>query len=95
MRRVMTYRAVRTPRWLYVEYRAGGRELYDLARDPYELRSLDGERGYAAVRRGLHGVLRRLSRCRGAACRRPLGRLPEPPGPARPNESGDVFPALD
>ena len=27
-------------RWLYVEYRNGWRELYDLRRDPYELRNL-------------------------------------------------------
>jgi arylsulfatase A-like enzyme len=95
VRRVMTYRAVRTPRWLYVEYRAGARELYDLARDPYELRSLDAERGFAAVRAGLDMVLRGLSTCRGSVCRRPVGRLPEPPGAARPNESGGVFPALE
>ena len=35
--RVLTYRAVRTPRWLYVRYRGGSRELYDLRRDPHQL----------------------------------------------------------
>ncbi len=32
------YRAVRTSRYLWVEYSDGSRELYDLARDPYQLR---------------------------------------------------------
>ena len=54
VRRVMTYRAVRTPRWLYVEYRAGARELHDLKRDPNELRSLDAEPGHLAIRAALH-----------------------------------------
>ena len=33
------YKALRTPRYKYVEYATGGRELYDLRKDPYELRS--------------------------------------------------------
>ena len=78
VRRVMTYRAVRTPRWLYVEYRSGARELYDLTSDPYELRSLAAEPAYAPLRHTLHRVLRRLASCRGAACGRPVGRLAEP-----------------
>jgi arylsulfatase A-like enzyme len=84
VRRVMTYRALRTPRWLYVEYRAGARELYDLRNDPNELRSRDSEPGYQPVRAALHGALRRLAHCRGAACRRDLPRLPEPPAVSEP-----------
>ena len=34
LRRVMSYRAVRTRRWLWVEYRDGARELYDRRADP-------------------------------------------------------------
>jgi N-acetylglucosamine-6-sulfatase len=90
VRRVMTYRAVRTPRWLYVEYRAGARELYDLASDPNELSSVDAEPRYRGVRRALHRVLGRLAHCRGAACRRPVGRLPEPPAATRPGASGQL-----
>jgi arylsulfatase A-like enzyme len=37
---VPPYRAVRTQRYLYVEYEAGERELYDLRKDPYELNNL-------------------------------------------------------
>ncbi|MFZ0850598.1 MAG: hypothetical protein WAO08_15480, partial [Hyphomicrobiaceae bacterium] len=73
------YRAVRTPRWLYVEYRAGARELYDLKRDPNELRSLDAEPGHLAIRAALHRVLGGLATCSGAGCRKPLPKLPEPP----------------
>jgi arylsulfatase A-like enzyme len=36
------FEAVRTERYLYVEYRAGGRELYDLRSDPHEESNLAG-----------------------------------------------------
>jgi N-acetylglucosamine-6-sulfatase len=86
VRRVMSYRAVRTLRWLYVEYRAGPRELYDLTADPYELRSLDEEPGYRGVRTVLHRVLERLATCRGAACGRAVPSLPEPAPITSPSE---------
>ena len=35
-----TYQAVRTDRYLYVEYETGERELYDYHTDPYELDNL-------------------------------------------------------
>ena len=35
-----TYEAMRTPRFLYVEYQDGEREFYDLTSDPYELHNL-------------------------------------------------------
>ena len=38
--RVPAWSAVRTTRWLYIEYRGGQRELYDLKRDPWEMRSV-------------------------------------------------------
>jgi N-acetylglucosamine-6-sulfatase len=41
---VPPYVALRTKRFLYVEYRNGGRELYDLRTDPFELRNLFGDR---------------------------------------------------
>jgi N-acetylglucosamine-6-sulfatase len=69
VRHVLSYRAVRTGRWLYVEYSGGPRELYDLRRDPYELRSLDASASHRRVRMALHRILRRLVRCSGASCR--------------------------
>jgi arylsulfatase A-like enzyme len=71
VRRLLSYRAVRTNRWLYVEYRDGARELYDLVRDPNELHSHYPDPAYAPVRRTLHRLLGRLAQCRAAACRRP------------------------
>jgi len=81
-RRVFTYRAVRTRRWLWVEYRGGSRELYDLSRDPAELRSRHADPRYRRTRRALHRILLRLAHCRGSSCRRQSGRVPAPaPGP--------------
>jgi hypothetical protein len=47
------YCAVRTRRWSYVYYETGEEELYDLRRDPAQLRSLDGDRDRPARRRSL------------------------------------------
>jgi arylsulfatase A-like enzyme len=42
------YVAIRTPRYLYVQYRYHGwRELYDLRHDPYELRNIAADPAYA------------------------------------------------
>ncbi len=78
LRRVMTYRAVRTPGWLYVRYRSGETEVYDLRRDPQEMRSRHRDHRYRAARRVLARQLRRLVRCRGKQCRRATPRIPRP-----------------
>jgi N-acetylglucosamine-6-sulfatase len=80
VRRILSYRAIRTDRWLYIEYRGGARELYDLGRDPSELHSHYPDPRYARVRRMLHALLQRLERCRGSSCRRPAPAIPPPPG---------------
>jgi len=69
LRRVLSYRAVRTQRWLYVEYRNGERELYDLEHDRYELRSIHAAPGVRRTLHVLHATLRRLAHCRGRSCR--------------------------
>jgi N-acetylglucosamine-6-sulfatase len=56
------FQALRSTRRLYVEYKNGWRELYDLRHDPYELRNLAGGRDVAALERSLSGRLRRLAR---------------------------------
>jgi N-acetylglucosamine-6-sulfatase len=66
---VLSYRAVRTDRWLWIEYSGGPRELYDLKRDPYELQSLHTDPAYRPVMAALHRTLHRLVHCRGASCR--------------------------
>ncbi|WP_182526726.1 sulfatase family protein [Nocardioides dongkuii] len=65
---------VRTGRYSYVRNRAGTHELYDLWRDPLQLRNVYGERSYRADQRLLQEVWWRLRNCRGAGCR---VRLPE------------------
>ncbi|HSK75517.1 MAG TPA: sulfatase [Thermoanaerobaculia bacterium] len=62
------YSAVRDERWLYVEYDQGGRELYDLKRDPYQLRSRHNDRALASLRAGLATRLARLRDCSGEEC---------------------------
>ncbi len=78
LRTTRTYRAVRNDRWLYVIYRSGERELYDLERDPFQLHSRHRDGRYAATRRVLRAELERLSTCRGRACRLPSPPIPDP-----------------
>jgi arylsulfatase A-like enzyme len=69
LRRVMSYRAIRTARWLYIRWLNGGRELYDLRRDPDEMRSRHAGRRHRRVRHVLARRLRALARCAGETCR--------------------------
>jgi arylsulfatase A-like enzyme len=78
LKRILTYRAVRTRRYLWVEYRNGSRELYDLKRDPAELHSLHKDPRYAGVRKALRREVARLAHCRGRVCREPVGQIPDP-----------------
>jgi len=63
-------KALRTEDYLYVEYKTGERELYDLEEDPYELNNL-----YATVprelKRRLEAQLDALRQCSGGGCRSP------------------------
>jgi N-acetylglucosamine-6-sulfatase len=61
--------ALRTYRYLYAQYTTGERELYDLERDPHELRSRHADAAYAPVRRGLARRLSALKDCAGRSCR--------------------------
>ena len=61
----MTYKAVRTDRYKYIHWVNRGRsgeldELYDLDKDPCELKNVFGSRASAPVRKRLQGELRRL-----------------------------------
>jgi hypothetical protein len=60
-----SYEALRIQGALYVEYRDGEREYYDLRRDPYERVNAIG-RLSRRRRAELHRVLVRLKRCHGA-----------------------------
>jgi len=77
-RRILTYNAVRTRRYLWVAYKGGSRELYDLKRDPAQLRSVHKAPAYAKTKRALHRELQRLRRCRGEKCRQDARPIPNP-----------------
>ncbi len=68
-----TYKAIRNPRYVYAEHFArrdkGARELYDLARDPFQLDDLHRDRDYREVRNALAARLERLRRCDAEECR--------------------------
>ena len=59
------YAAIRTRRFSYVQYRGGQRELYDLKRDPWQLRNVAGHRAYARQEASLAHRLAELRRCSG------------------------------
>ena len=75
-----SYEAMRTPDFLYVEYKDGEREFYDLRTDPFELHNLAPTMTLLQLFQ-LHQELLTLERCQGATkCWaamhvQPLGRL--------------------
>ena len=80
------FRALRNNRFLYVQHGTTGEtELYDLRRDPYELRNLEDDDSYAQIKNLLARRLRSLKRCRGTRCSagRPSVRLSLRPLPRR------------
>jgi N-acetylglucosamine-6-sulfatase len=74
------YTGIRVGPYKYIHYASGERELYDLSRDPYELRSLAGERRYRNVVAWMASRTRALASCSGASCRQPVGPIPKPLG---------------
>jgi len=65
---VPLYSAMRTDSYVYVEYRDGAHELYDLKTDPQELNNLAGNASPALMTQ-LSARLAELSKCAGATCR--------------------------
>jgi len=63
-----SFTAIRTARYVYVEYAGGERELYDLASDPHELTSRHADPALENVRTDLARRLARLRACAGAGC---------------------------
>ena len=73
------YAGVRTARYVYIAYSAGGDELYDLETDPYELENLVSDPSYAAPLAWLQARLAELRDCAGESCRSSVGEPPPPP----------------
>jgi N-acetylglucosamine-6-sulfatase len=65
---VPPYRAVRTQRYMYVEYENGERELYDLVKDPYELQNLYDSADPDLIAE-LDSRMQALGDCAGEGCR--------------------------
>jgi len=72
------YRSIRTDRYEYTVYANGQTELYDMKRDPAQLRSLATDPRYRYVRQWLFTQLAPLSSCSGPSCRVELGPDPAP-----------------
>jgi N-acetylglucosamine-6-sulfatase len=83
--RYPAYHALRTARWLYVDYQddTQGLELYDLRADPDNLENLASRPRYARVRARLARRLAALESCAGPACYRasPPSRRAQRTGP--------------
>jgi N-acetylglucosamine-6-sulfatase len=75
---VVAFKGLRTNRYLYVRYVNGERELYDLRRDPYQLRSRHDDPAYENVEAALALRLRALGDCVGRECRAGASRPPVP-----------------
>ena len=63
---------VRTPRYKYVRYSDGDAEMYDLDRDPNEMRSVIDDPAYADVRDELFRLWQEYKDCVGESCREPM-----------------------
>ena len=66
--RVPAWAAVRTTRWLYIEYRSGHRELYDQRKDPWQMNSVVDNPELRVRIRTLRRILGDLRNCRGREC---------------------------
>jgi arylsulfatase A-like enzyme len=83
-------KALRTNDHLYVEYKTGERELYDLRTDPYELRNVY-ETAPPDLKKRLESHLSTLGKCASEGCRTAEGGDPG----IKPSATGDQQPAKD
>ena len=76
-----SFEAMRTERYMYAEHNTGEKELYDLLKDPFELRSRHADPAYASVEAQLAARLHELQNCAGSSCRLHPPPPPPPTGP--------------
>jgi N-acetylglucosamine-6-sulfatase len=61
---------LRTPKYAYVEWNDGQKELYDMYADPYQMRSLHTEQAKADLISKLSSRLSEMKSCSGPSCRK-------------------------
>ncbi len=71
------YYGIRLGPYKYIEWHDGEKELYDLLRDPHELRNQAGNPQFFGVRGFLHDELLRLETCADDGCREEAGEIPD------------------
>jgi arylsulfatase A-like enzyme len=72
------YRALRTKRYLMIKYSDGGRELYDMRKDPLQVESVYDDPAYKDVVRWMLKRIKKFTRCQGEDCNRELKKPPKP-----------------
>jgi len=75
---VMSYHAIHTGRFVYIEYDTGEHELYDLTVDPHQIGSKHLDPAYLDTQLALARELERLRFCSGEGCAQETGPIPEP-----------------
>ncbi len=73
-----SFHALRTEKWLYLEYVDKRVELYDLVNDPYEMRNMAKGADRSTLAR-LHAQLKALVACAGPSCRAADSRVIDAP----------------
>jgi N-acetylglucosamine-6-sulfatase len=91
----VNYTGIRAGRYKYIKYEPGGRELYDLKTDPYELSNRVKWKRYRRVLKELDSKLTYRQFCAGAKCRKGVRGIPNPkplpkpdPKPEKPGKDG-------
>ncbi len=74
----LRYFAFRVGPYKFVRYRNDEVELYDLERDPWEIRNVAADPAYAGVLQYMSSHLDQVSDCHGNQCRQQLPPWPEP-----------------
>ncbi len=75
---VLNYNGFRVGPYKYIEYEAGGAELYDMKRDPFEMKNRIRSARYSAVREYMEQHLPEVTGCSAAGCRAVLPPWPRP-----------------
>jgi N-acetylglucosamine-6-sulfatase len=75
---ILPYQAIRTDRYVYIEYATGEHELYDLERDPWQIASKHLNPRYARTQLALALWLQLLRLCGGDLCRAETPAIPNP-----------------